>query len=301
MKKLISAVVTVAIFVIILRNVDIQQLKQHFINIDLFYLTLAMLMFIPTTLVTVERWRMMIKKYCKIKRWGATKIFLAAGALNSVTPSKLGDFAKAYFLKKEGKLDLKRGISSILLEKYLDITSICLFSLAGLLIIKKVDALTIPIILFCSSILFASVLFYFFNFSRISFLKRFLKGKVRNLIKDLYEFLRETKSDKKLSVHIVFASLLNWFLQLTQVYFFFLSLNYAVPFELVFALVPAAIIVGLVPVTIGGMGTRDSALIILFSEYAPAELMLGVGLLFSTRYWIPSLIGLPFTKEYLNK
>ena len=61
------------------------------------------------------------------------------------------------------------------------------------------------------------------------------------------------------------------------------------------AVVPIAIFVGLVPVTIAGMGTRDAALIYLFSAYASDSASITVGLFFSLlRYWVLALAGIPF-------
>jgi hypothetical protein len=50
------------------------------------------------------------------------------------------------------------------------------------------------------------------------------------------------------------------------------------------------------------MGTRDSAIIVLFHPYAAADVSLGVGILYSLfGYWLPSLIGLPFLQRALPK
>jgi hypothetical protein len=68
--------------------------------------------------------------------------------------------------------------------------------------------------------------------------------------------------------------------------------------RLVFAYVPIAIFIGLLPITIGGMGTRDAALMALFAPYEGAALMAGIGLLCSTRYWLDSLLGWPFFQAY---
>jgi uncharacterized membrane protein YbhN (UPF0104 family) len=67
---------------------------------------------------------------------------------------------------------------------------------------------------------------------------------------------------------------------------------------MVLAYVPISIFVGLLPLTIGGMGTRDSALIYLFAAYEPASVMAGIGLLCSMRYWMDTLVGLPFFHAY---
>ena len=69
----------------------------------------------------------------------------------------------------------------------------------------------------------------------------------------------------------------------------------------VFALAPLAILLGQLPITLGGMGTRDLAFISLFTEYAKEVDLLSVGILFSAfRYWLPSIMGIPFMWALVN-
>ena len=68
-------------------------------------------------------------------------------------------------------------------------------------------------------------------------------------------------------------------------------------------LLPLAIFVGLLPLTLSGMGTRDPAFIALFGGLGvAAEVSLGVGLLYSLYgYWLPALVGLPFMRRVLGR
>ena len=65
-------------------------------------------------------------------------------------------------------------------------------------------------------------------------------------------------------------------------------------------LVPVAIIIGMIPITFNGIGTRDSALIFLFMNYVPVPLIAGVGILATLRNIIPALFGLPFLNKMLR-
>ena len=83
---------------------------------------------------------------------------------------------------------------------------------------------------------------------------------------------------------------------------FFYALGINIPLLFTIANIPIAIFIGLVPVTLGGMGTRDAAIIFLFSEYATPSELLGIGILFSIfRYWLLSLIGIPFMKKLIKE
>jgi len=67
-----------------------------------------------------------------------------------------------------------------------------------------------------------------------------------------------------------------------------------VPLIYVIAAFPVAIFVGLLPISISGLGTRDTAIVFLFSRYASPEVCISVGLLYVFfGYWLPSIFGLP--------
>jgi uncharacterized protein (TIRG00374 family) len=101
---------------------------------------------------------------------------------------------------------------------------------------------------------------------------------------------------------VVFYTALNWFVSIFQMVFCYLGLHTRVPVLFAAGALPLAIFVGLLPLTLSGMGTRDSAIIALFSRYASPGVSLGVGLLYSLfGYWLPSLVGLLFLVRVLPR
>jgi len=89
----------------------------------------------------------------------------------------------------------------------------------------------------------------------------------------------------------------NWFLSFFQVWLCYRAFNTEVPLTYVFAALPMAIFTGLLPVTLSGMGTRDSAVIYLFQNYAAYEVNLAIGILYAIfGYWLLALLGVPFMR-----
>jgi hypothetical protein len=129
---------------------------------------------------------------------------------------------------------------------------------------------------------------------------RFL-SKVKHFLLDTQEYFNELKGDQKELAFIVGLSIFLWFVHLVQFVFFFRALHSAVSVFQIFRLVPLAILVGLVPVTIAGVGTRDSAMIYFFAPYESIPLIVGVGVFASLRYFVPGILGLPFLNRYLVK
>jgi uncharacterized protein (TIRG00374 family) len=107
-------------------------------------------------------------------------------------------------------------------------------------------------------------------------------------------------SDKKQLFKIAGISIFIWFLHLLQIWLFILALQAQTPFLTNLALSPLAILVGLLPLTFAGVGTRDAALIFFYQPYFDATVAAALGLLCTSRYFLPALIGLPFFKQMLG-
>ena len=81
--------------------------------------------------------------------------------------------------------------------------------------------------------------------------------------------------------------------------FFFLALDVRVPAGQFVSLVPLAIFIGLVPLTVAGFGTRDGAIQAFFPQYPP-ETMLAVAMFVNIRYILPAVVGIPWALRYIT-
>ena len=88
---------------------------------------------------------------------------------------------------------------------------------------------------------------------------------------------------------------------MVQIWLFIVALNGVVPFMTSLALTPLAILAGLLPLTIAGVGTRDVALIALYQPYFAVATGAALGLLCTTRYLVPVVLGLPFITRYWSQ
>ena len=305
MKKAIASILTVLIFVLIYSRVNWNTFLTVCSKANLFYLSIAVTFFFSTTFISILRWKLLLKEEFDLPLKIATKIFLAAMSLNSIMPSKLGDLSKAYFLKKESSIGYKRGFDTVFLEKLLDLSSLCLLFLLGTFMLDNIDRKVLyALLIFSVSVVIFTVLFIALGnrFNPLNFflnmvLKRF--PRLQKLVSDTEVYLAKLKRKPARLTFVILVSIFLWTLHLIQIYFFFLTLDARASLIQIFGYVPAAILIGLMPLTIGGMGTRDAALIYLFSGKFGYETMAAIGIMVSTRYWVPSLVGLPFLRSYL--
>ncbi len=300
-KKLFALGVTVLIFVLIFKNIDIPAFRSAFWNINWLYLSLALGYFFIYPIVGIERWRWMINLKHHLPFREAFKIYYIGEALNVALPSKAGDLSKGYFLKKAGITSFTYGMSSVVFEKLLDLMALGFAFLIGFIFFRN-ETVVYPKFLLVIGLFF--LLFIgFLSLDRIRCIQALLyRMKRKKLLKKCIEvtgFIRMIKHTHRsfFLFALIAVSILFWMGHLFQIFLFFRAANMEVHYLQVLFLVPIALIVAAIPVTIGGLGTRDLTLIGLFSSIAPKETILVGSLLISLRYFIPASIGLFFIKD----
>ena len=307
MKRLISLLISLVILALLYWQIEIDSLMQVFSNGDPLWMVISLGMVIPITLFTSQRLRYLMPPQQTLAFWEATRLILAASVLNMVLPSKAGDIAKAYFMRDRGHLNGSLALSLVVFEKACDMLSLLLWCLFGLLLYPKKDALfwgmTVCIflglaggILLLSSTRFAKAIFSLGH----QFAPKKLKLRFTQLQHAWGEMHAYFWQDKRRLQKVVGSSIFIWLLHLLQIWFFILALKAWVPFLSSLALSPLAILVGLLPLTFAGVGTRDAALILFYAPYFNAATGAALGLLCTSRYFLPAIGGLPFLEHYLR-
>ncbi|MGC3967112.1 MAG: lysylphosphatidylglycerol synthase domain-containing protein [Pirellulales bacterium] len=90
--------ITVLLCVMLVRAADWRAVVRQMAEVNLSMLAVAVLLFIPQTLISAWRWRRFVRPVTHISYGEALREILAASALNLVVPAKLGDFSKAAML-----------------------------------------------------------------------------------------------------------------------------------------------------------------------------------------------------------
>ena len=253
------------------------------------YLSLALIILFPIILIGVKRFQTILEVInYPIPFIECFTVVMGALPLVSITPSKSGDVIKAYYLKD--KIPVSKTIGSVITERVFDIFTLVLFSLIGMVFYKKYELSSVALI-----VLIGIIFVFFIPHINLNLpIKESWNNKLQNIIFSM----KTLTKNKKMFLITLFYSFSIWFLSVVQTLVFFYALNIEIPLLFTMANIPIAIFIGFIPVTMGGMGTRDTAIIFLFSEYATSSELLGVGILFSVfRYWLLSLIGIPFMKK----
>ncbi|MEM9770791.1 MAG: lysylphosphatidylglycerol synthase transmembrane domain-containing protein [Cyanobacteria bacterium P01_D01_bin.73] len=309
MKRIISIIVSAIILVVIYTRIDFAGLIDVFKNCDPLWMAISLGMVVPLTLST--SWRLqqlMPREYAHLLSFGeANKLILAASVLNMVLPSKMGDIAKAYFMRDRGHLDGSLAVSLVVFEKACDLLSLLLWCVFGLLLFPEKDWLFwVMTVAIAGGLIIGGLLLGWSTFARFFFrmLRKIAPGKMKQKLQRMdtsWQAMHDYFwSDRQQLAKITLTSIGIWFLHLLQIWFFILALKAWTPFLANLALSPLAILAGLLPLTFAGVGTRDAALIAFYAPYFPAATGAALGLLCTSRYLMPAIGGLPFLQEYLS-
>ena len=305
-KRFISIIISVALLLYIYTQIDFVNLLKVFQNCDRLMLIVSLVMVIPITLVTSWRLQQLVPQH-SLGFLEANRLILGASVLNMVLPSKMGDIAKSYFMSQRSKISGSLALSISIFEKTCDLLSLLLWCVFGLLLYPAKDSLFwlmtagVGIGLGIGLLMLGSQSFadWFFAIA-INFAPQKLKSKLEKMQASWGEMHNYFWSDKQQLLIITSTSVFIWFLHLLQIWLFIVALKAIAPFLVSLALSPLSILAGLLPLTFAGIGTRDAAIIYFYQDYFNEATGAALGLLCTSRYFIPALIGLPFLGQMLS-
>jgi len=282
-KFIFFLVVTLLIFYLIFQKqkIDFFSLKEVFLSVNFLYLASACLIIFLSSLFSAKKWQAMMQAMdYRLSFKDSFKIIMAALPVSAVTPTKSGDLIKAYYLKD--RIPSSQTIGAVATERFIDLFVLAFYSFLGAAILKN------ELILGLSLLIIAFIPIFFLLINKIKFLSNFLH------ISKIF-----ICHPQKL-LPVLFYALILWLMPIFSAKFLFLALGANISLFYIAAAFPVAIFVGLLPITVAGMGSRDSAIIYFFSTWTTSSVCLGVGLLYSLfAYWFLALLGLPFMKKML--
>jgi len=308
MKRFLSIFISLLILGVIYWQIDISVITEVLFKSDVTWLVLGFGMVVPITLLTALRLTWMVPSKNQFSYFESLKLILAASTMNMVLPSKMGDVAKSVFIANDDGMNHAQALSLVMFEKISDFLALLLWCVFGLTFFLhdywfRWGFVFIVVLGFVfGTLMLTSVPFVQAVFKMVRVILPIqLESKFNQLEIGWKEMVLYLNAYKRRFVGIMLFSIFLWLLHLGQIWVFILSLNVLVPFIDNLALTPLAILIGLMPLTFAGVGTRDAAFILLYANYFTAATGAALGLFATMRYVIPALFGIPFLSNYMNK
>jgi glycosyltransferase 2 family protein len=307
MRRLAALLISVTLLGFIYWRVDISNLFAAVRAADWSLLTGALLLLVPLTFATAWRFSVLVG-HKTVGVLEATRMILFASTLNLFLPSKMGDIAKAALLVDRHGMDLKFAVSISIFDKVLDVVSMLILGVGAILWIMPDAGQVIWISSIFASGLLLLLLVLVLPLGLIgttcNVVARVAPVRISNSIIPLADtwqtvVARFWKNWKRASA-VISISLITWCGHLLQFWLLAYSLGGQVPIIQNMAYASLSILVGLIPVTIAGIGSRDAALIYFYSGYLTPGQGAFLGVLATLRYVLPALAGLPFVAHFVH-
>ncbi len=276
-KKAYVWIIGLVIFGFILIKVNIPDILAIFSEIRIFYIVLALFLIVPLIAMKAYRWQYLLKMQDIDYSFRATFLMYLTGMyLGIITPGRVGEFVKGFYLKNDKKVSLGKAFSSVLVDRLFDLFMLIIMGCLGLLIFalprqQSLGILAVVLVLISATgILLSKKLtrrVIQFVYKRIT-LRRYQK-KMDESINDFYLGIKELKKTKLVIPLLI--TIFAYIIFYTQGYLIAKSLNIPISFFYLVFCLSLASLVALIPISIFGIGTRDVTLVVLFSAQGLTE------------------------------
>jgi uncharacterized protein (TIRG00374 family) len=304
MRRLAGLIVSVSLLVLLYAFVDLGALAETIRLASPGWLIGGLALLIPITSLTAWRFSLLVRD-AKVGFGEANQLVLAASTLNLFLPSKMGDLAKAVVLTHRHGLNANLALSITVLEKTLDMFSLLVWGVAAMLYVGGYDPLVLLLampVLGLLVVIAMLILPLSFPSRAIAFICRGMPAgfaaKVEHFGETLSDVVVWFWSRPARAFGIVGLSLAVWLAHLWQFWFFTKSVGGSMPFIDNMAFATVSILIGLLPFTIAGIGSRDAAIVFFYGAYLSPAAAAFVGILATLRYVVPAVAGLPFVGAF---
>lgn len=256
--KISSAV----LFLYLIYKIGIEKIYNSLISIDFLPFAFAIITFALIFLLKSIRWKIICDSYSiSINYWNALKLYYLGVFIGFITPGRIGEFSKAYYLTKDN-ISINAAISTVIIDRIIDLIILFILALISFIYFNY----RFNILHFDFKAIIATIAFLVL-ICLVSFLlyKKFKSQKIVIKILSLLKVFVSLKLTTNQKIKILIFTVLSLVFGYLQ--FYWVAVNIGININLI-DLSACSIIVSLVqllPLSFFGIGTRDISLVFLFS------------------------------------
>jgi hypothetical protein len=266
-------VVGIALFIIILLSIDLKAALVQLWSFRLGWLALYCVCFFTSAVLKALRWRAALSAQGFVfPVWTVLGLNATASFLGSVTPGRLGELSKAAFLYRRSG-SVPGSLVSVVLDRIYDIVMLLLFGIAAAVYFANVifsEATGLILVL----VLLAGVLVALYLWRRKlwnilrSMLRRALPVEHYNSATAAWDvFTQEMKRVFRLSRKAMsLFSVASYAFYFIQIYAVAEGFGVSVSFIYISLCLALSALISLLPISIGGLGTREATFILLLKR-----------------------------------
>lgn len=273
--KRLMPLIGIILLIYLIISIGTGEIVSTFLKISPVLIIIAASLTLPRMLIRNYAWQIILKKQkIKVSFKDSLKIFLIGYFYGSVTPGYMGQFMRIPYLKEKTNEPTGKLFVNLIVEEGVHTLSLYIMMILGaFLLIQQVP----EIFSITCLVLLITLAFYGFFIKKERgektfhiLIKLLITKKFKPYLKQFVDsFYKDFPSIKSLFKPFIVA-IPAWIIIYSQIYILASSLDIEVPYIHFLLLYPIANVVAFVPITSGGLGTREATLIFLFSFYGVA-------------------------------
>lgn len=268
----------ILLLLFILSRVNLVRLKNTLFEVSLPLYTVALLISFPMIFFRSLRWNLLLRSFDQIFSFVITFFYYLIGAVGLISPGRLGEFIKVFYLK-EHQTGTSLSIISVIIDRLFDV--IVMSTVASLAIIQLVPAgdtqkyifsglLSLGLLVFIALLLTQRE---FFWTTSLTILRKLVPDRFGDNIDDLEDELTKMGTS---NIYLIFLaglvlSVSVFLLQVLRLQYIAWTIGLEPNFFWLAGVVSIMSLVNLIPITISGIGTRDAILIYFFTGIGVAK------------------------------
>lgn len=309
-KRYLLFMVSFLLLAILIYYSDPQKVFNALLQANPIYILLGISFWFLGSLVRTYRWKYFLHKInIDINFPAAYKLYVTGLFLSNLTPAKSGDPARIYLLKKSEDESFSKGLSTIFLERVLDLIALISISVLGLLFLTAYLKISLTWIYIAigiySSIMVLGIYIltskertkkiagkFVSLFSFIDKIKS-LEGRVEEFSEKINRSLKMYREKKTLLMGILLTYLV-WILGGITLYMAFRSIGISIPIHLILVIKSTVILISVLTFLPGSLGSGDILSVTLYSGFTDISVsLLTTGKIIGrlVNFWMYAIIG----------
>jgi len=240
------------------------------------------------------RWRLLIRNegatYSAYKGFAA---YMASDAVGIVTPGRIGEIARLYYLREESSISFYSAFKTIVSDRIFDFTMLGWFGLSGMLFYFKTFG-NYPGLYYALGVLIVVIVSYFSAIKFLAILLRSKKVSRLPVARFIYESFLAVLGNRAPQMWVI--TVVAYMMYFGFSWLIMLSLHLSPSYIDVVFIMSIMSLSTIIPLSVAGFGTREATLVLLFAYYGLAsETAISFSLMHFTAFFLwGGLIGLVF-------
>jgi len=273
MKKHLSKyirLIGLLILLFILTKLNFRTFVIQFKHIDLYLLCTAIFLNLPLLFTKSKRWKIFLNtQKLSISTKKAFSIYLSSLYIGFITPGRLGEIIKAFYLKQDRVTSFSKGLSSAIMDRLLDLYLLILLGSFAVYYFFKGRGISFEFVFGTVIVLSLPIIILHPKF--LNLLTRFIFGKIVPIkFKDkLNESFNEFSEGMNQIINPIllfgiFLTVLSYSIFFFQCYLVARSMGLPISYIELALIMSIVNLITFIPISISGLGTREASMIFLF-------------------------------------